>query len=52
MNVDVTQVTLTMIGEEKADLVFNQVWKVTRMTWPGPFSEKLNRSKVKLIRAD
>jgi len=52
MNVDVTKAILTKMGEEKADLVFNQVWEVTRMTWPEPFSEKLDRSKVKLIRAD
>jgi len=52
MDIDVAKATPTRMGEEEVDLVFNQVWEVTRMTWPEPLSEKLDRSKVKLIRAD
>ncbi len=38
-------------GQEKPDMVFNQVWEVTRMTWPTPIPEKMDKSRVKLIRA-
>jgi hypothetical protein len=42
---------LVKMGEEKPDIVFNKVWEITCMTWPAPVPEKMDRSKVKLIRA-
>lgn len=41
---------LLKLGEEKTDMVFNQVWEVTCMTWPTPIPEKMDKSKGKLIR--
>ncbi len=43
---------LRTLHEEDDTCVSNQVWEVTRMTWPEPFNETMDRSRVKLIRAD
>jgi len=46
-----SQGKLIRLGEEKPDMIFNQVWEVTCMTWPEPVPEKMDRSRVKVIRA-
>ncbi|MFQ5582332.1 MAG: hypothetical protein ACE5F3_06905 [Mariprofundaceae bacterium] len=52
MNVEMKKVRITSLHQEETDVVFNKVWEVTRMSWPEHFSEAVDRSKVKLIRAD
>jgi hypothetical protein len=42
---------LLKLGEEKPDMIFNQVWEVTCMTWPTSMPKKMDKSKVKIIRA-
>jgi len=38
------QTKLVKLGQEAPDMVFNQVWEVTCMTWPEAVPEKMDRS--------
>ena len=39
---------LLKLGEEKSDMIFNQVWEVTCMTWSTPIPDKMNCTIVNL----